>query len=412
MSKVSGSLPPDHLLYAPGINRRERQNREARYFLIPPKDAKAGYPGSNRTIPKHASEFEAAEMCRQWWRDLLAWREGKPKTVNYTFTWLADRFRYDPLSPFHKNDPATQKNYVYELNAIKQSIGHIRFDPLVAGAHESRVAGADVREWHFGWGCPVEKQDPVTDKTVTVASAPSRQRHLIMMLRNIVRYGVEIKAPGAADLRTMLSAMKFSSPKPRDKTPSLGQVDALVTKAMKMGWRSIVVTTLAQFELIERRVNIIGKWQDQVWRDGWVWEGITPDWTISYYQTKRGKNLRVFDLRVTQRLLGLLQETPTERRYGPVIVCEATDRPWTKRYYCEVFREVARAAGWPDDLWSMDMRSGGATEADTIPEITDRMFDDAGGWSDPDMKNRYRRDKQRNAQTVVQLRQRARKNDA
>ena len=56
----------------------------------------------------------------------------------------------------------------------------------------------------------------------------------------------------------------------------------------------------------------------------------------------------------------------------------------------------------------MDMRSGGATEADALPEITDRMFDDAGGWLDPNMKNTYRRQKQRNAQRVVELRQAAR----
>jgi hypothetical protein len=57
----------------------------------------------------------------------------------------------------------------------------------------------------------------------------------------------------------------------------------------------------------------------------------------------------------------------------------------------------------------MDMRAGGATEADAIPEITDRMFDDGGGWADPKMKNRYRRNKQRNAQKVVKHRQQHRK---
>jgi hypothetical protein len=56
----------------------------------------------------------------------------------------------------------------------------------------------------------------------------------------------------------------------------------------------------------------------------------------------------------------------------------------------------------------MDMRAGGATEADTLPEVTDRMFDDAGGWTDPNMKHRYRRQKVRAAQKVVELRQAAR----
>ena len=44
------------------------------------------------------------------------------------------------------------------------------------------------------------------------------------------------------------------------------------------------------------------------------------------------------------------------------------------------------------------MRSGGATEAVDIPDVTDRMFDDADGWPHPKMKHTYRRQKQRNAQ--------------
>jgi hypothetical protein len=43
-----------------------------------------------------------------------------------------------------------------------------------------------------------------------------------------------------------------------------------------------------------------------------------------------------------------------------------------------------------------------------IEEVTDRMFDDSGGWSDPAMKNRYRRKKPRNTNKVVVLRQAAR----
>jgi len=105
------------------------------------------------------------------------------------------------------------------------------------------------------------------------------------------------------------------------------------------------------------------------------------------------------------RLMGLMQEIPKAARSGAVIVCESTGSPWQKRRYQGKLREIARAAGVPDEIFSMDMRAGGATEADTIPEVTDRMFDDSGGWADPKTKNRYRRNKSRNAQVVVELRQ-------
>jgi hypothetical protein len=40
--------------------------------------------------------------------------------------------------------------------------------------------------------------------------------------------------------------------------------------------------------------------------------------------------------------------------------------------------------------------------------VTDRQLQDAGGWADPKIVGRYRRSKQKNAQNVVELRQRAR----
>lgn len=408
MSKASGSLPANDPLHAPGLKRRARiGGADARYFIVPAKDVTAGYETDIRTIPKNASEEEAAAMCRGWRAELVAWRTGQPKPVNYTFAWLIVRYRFDKLSPFHQKHPATQQNYKYELAALQESIGHMRFDPLVPLSMTSRVLGEHLREWHYGWGCPVEVLDE-WGKPTTAPSAPSRARHLVMMLRTIVSYGVEIGAPGCPDLRERLRVMEFPTPPARTKAPTYAQVDAIVNKALEMGFRSVAITTLAQYELIERRAHIIGQWHEDAWRPGWLWEGVTPEWVISYYQTKRGRTLRQYDLRGVQRLLGLMQETPKEARTGAIIICERTGRPWTKRYYQEVFRDIATAAGVPTDVWSMDMRAGGATEADAIPAITDRMFDDAGGWADPDTKTRYRRDKQRNAGEVVQLRQAAR----
>ena len=227
------------------------------------------------------------------------------------------------------------------------------------------------------------------------------------MFRTLINYYTEIGGPGAVQLREMLSAMQFEKSPARDTAPTLEQVNALVTKAEEMGFRSIAITTLAQYELIERRGHIIGKWVGDEWRDGWVWEGISAEWIITYYQTKKGRRLREYDLKVVQRLLGMLQETPKDQRHGPIIICEQTGDPWIKRRYQEKFREIARAAGVPDEVFSMDMRSGGATEADGAG-VSDRELQDAGGWLDQKMLVVYRRDKQRNANVVVLARQTAR----
>jgi len=53
-------------------------------------------------------------------------------------------------------------------------------------------------------------------------------------------------------------------------------------------------------------------------------------------------------------------------------------QPWNERHCAEIWREIARTAGIPDEVWSMDGRAGGATEADSTPGVSDRALQDAG----------------------------------
>ncbi len=231
---------------------------------------------------------------------------------------------------------------------------------------------------------------------------------------------VGVAEKGSSSFLIGLSASAYMVTCP-SHLPNLSPAVMCAGKALEMGYRSIAITTLAQYELIERRKHIIGRWNGQRWERGWVWDGeiglggrlrkvgVTPDWRIIYYQFKKGANLRDFDLTAVQRLLGLIQETPKEQRTGAIIVCEDTGQPWKLRAYQEKFREIAREAGVPDYIFSMDMRSGGASEAGVIEAVSDRELRDGGGWTDAAMMERYRRTKPINAQKVVEHRQQHRK---
>jgi integrase len=50
--------------------------------------------------------------------------------------------------------------------------------------------------------------------------------------------------------------------------------------------------------------------------------------------------------------------------HGPVIVIETTGRPWGTRQFQYDWRDMARAAGIPDNIQNCDSRPGAATEAD------------------------------------------------
>jgi hypothetical protein len=396
--KASGGLPKGHALYAPGLKWRPRVGGDVPMWIPPGPAIKAGYLPKSLMLDRNATQYEIAEVCRKQWCDLEEWRSGKHKPVKLTISWLIDRYLGDLTSPFHTVKPDTQQSYRWECKRIRETVGEMRLDPkLEGGIYVPRRTGEDFRRWFLNWGHPPGK--PPT---------PSRATHCIAMLRTLIGYYVTIGGQGGGQLRDILSEMRFEKSPARSQTIIYEQVDAIVNKAEEMGFRSIAIATLAQYELIERRAHIIGQWDGDTWADGWVWEGVSPDWVISYYQTKTGRVRREFDLKPVQRLLGLLQLTPKEARRGPIVLCEATGEPWVKRRYQETFRRIARAAGVPDEIFSMDMRSGGVTEADGIAGITPRMIQDGAGHRDIHTQEIYRRDRQRNANKVVVLRQAAR----
>jgi hypothetical protein len=385
----------DEKLRAPGLCRRKRADGEALYWVPRPADVKRGYPIKSLAIPSKLGEAEIVALCVKYQTELEAWRNGaEAGPARYSFAWLIRCYMTDESSTFHKLGHNSKRNYIQDCKIIENTIGQVRFD--LDG--EDRIVGDDLWRWHKNWGVPGPDGKP---------TKPSRARHTITMLRILIKHAEVKGCPGAKELAGIATAMRFPTTCAREIVPELKDVLAIVNTALEQNYRSIAIATLAQFELTERRISIIGSWESGQWRPGWLWSGISKDWKISYTQNKRGVNKREYDLKTTPLLLSLIQRTQEDKRVGPVIVCESTGLPWKEKHYTDTFREIARAADVPDDLCSMDMRAGGATEADAIG-VTDRELQDAGGWGDPKMKDRYRRDKQRNAQNVVILRQKAR----
>lgn len=332
------------------------------------------------------SDDETESRCKALWADLEAWRaprkeERQPNTI----AWVVWHYRNDPLSPFHKKRHRTKRSYDHLCNKLEIELGARTI---------SRITGEDVLGYYETW---------------TKVNGPSAARHTGTMLRTLAKYAVIKGVPGAKDFKELITDnMEFPVQPPRSVAPTRDEVRRIVNQAERDGYLSIAIATQAQFDLIERRTHIIGYWEDDQWRPGWVWQNIR-DWVITYSQNKVGLVPREYDLRDTPRLLELLQKIPENERIGPVIKCErqrGNKAPWTERHYADVFREICRRAGVRDEIKSMDMRAGGATEADAIPEVSDRDLKAAGGWKS-DAHNRYTRAPQRRAARVVQLRQKA-----
>ena len=61
-------------------------------------------------------------------------------------------------------------------------------------------------------------------------------------------------------------------------------------------------------------------------------------------------------------LLEEFTRVPANRRFGPMIVSEGTGAPWRAWSFRHRWRQIARAAGIPDDIQARDARAGAITE--------------------------------------------------
>jgi hypothetical protein len=132
----------------------------------------------------------------------------------------------------------------------------------------------------------------------------------------------------------------------------------------------------AQFEFTLRQIDVIGEWEKldgvkevrpsaiisrgQVWHPGLHFEDFakgTLDLTTSKNDAKA-----VFDVTAYPLFMRVLNSVPELERRGPLVVDE-DGLPVRRRYYQDLYRDVADAAGVPRAVWNMFARHGGVTEA-------------------------------------------------
>ncbi len=142
----------------------------------------------------------------------------------------------------------------------------------------------------------------------------------------------------------------------------------------------MAIGVAAQFELLLRQKDIIGEWAsaganrklpagitvldrgDEAWVGFFTWESI-PGWRWRMKTSKSKYRAPAdFDLTNFGLLFPLLEAVPHDQRQGAIVKGEA-GLPVRQTSYGKWFRQIARAAGIPDDVWNMDSRAGGATEA-------------------------------------------------
>ena len=264
-------------------------------------------------------------------------------------------FKSTPNSQFHEVKRNTRKTYADSLKVIENTVGN----QLVRN-----VTVVDVRRWWRNWRLPTSDGGPTRAK---------RAYDAVQNLRMILRFGYALNYPDCGSLVERLQMVRFEKPGAREKEMTAAQVTAFVRKALELGERDMAIGVAAQFELMLRQKDIIGEWNptkpnvphavhfgDEMWTGQFRWDNI-PGWQLRL-KTSKNRSAITFDLAGYPMLLPLLESVPHVERVGAIIKGEH-ELPIRERSYRKWFREIARKAGIPDEVWSIDSRAGAATEA-------------------------------------------------
>lgn len=141
-------------------------------------------------------------------------------------------------------------------------------------------------------------------------------------------------------------------------------------------------------------------------------EEIDQNFVFRHVTSKRGKPIEA-DLHFAPMVmeeLSLIAGVPVKdlRREmlpasGPMVVSESTGLPWKAQSFRQRWRKLARLAGIPDDVRSMDARAGAITEAtDAGASLEDVRH--AATHSDISMTQRYSRGSAEKVANVMRLR--------
>lgn len=339
-----------------------------------------GFPDRCIPLPADADEDRLSELCEGHTARLRAWIEEKQKgepsltrtRYDGTVRSACRIYQEHPLSRFHKVKHNTRRTYLKDLKLLETTVGKRLIRNLTV---------LDVQHWYDEWRKGAEMGGP---------ERIDRAHDGVAMFRTVIYFNAALRNADCKVLASELAHVKFEKGGAREQELTYGQcvefiktaIDFDRTGVMPPGRAlNVAIGTAAQFELLLRQMDIIGEWapiganrklpagiaslnlNDELWAGYFTWENIAAwRWRMKTSKSKY-RSAADFDLSKYTLLLPLLDAVPHAQRTGAVVK-GAKGLPVRRDMYARWFRQIARAAGIPDEVWNMDARAGGATEAD------------------------------------------------
>ena len=384
----------------PGYQYRKRADGTVAHYWNPKRATRKAPEGLLvRPIADDATDDEIAAICRTWTDELLADLENIETGPRYdgTISSLIRLYRTDAESPFKALKHTTRiRDYEPSLRLIDRTVGKRAIAAL---------KGVDFRRWYREW---------------TGKGHVRRAHGAIRKLRTVLSYGVQERLAGCSAAREILHLMDFEAPPPRKIKMEYEQAVAICQKAIEIGRPSIALTQSLQWDTGLRRIHIIGEWlpveegdAGGIIRGKTKWQGLTvadisADMILTIPIISRNKVATRHDLTACPLVMEMIDKIGLPEM-GPLIISEATGRPYRENYYATDWRKVAKAAGVPDEVQCMDTRAGAISEAEEATGSIDAARKLAGHTNARTTLRYVRNDDLKNNRKVAKARSQLRK---
>jgi hypothetical protein len=327
-----------------------------------------------------------------------------------TLRGLINAYQTDPDSRHHKKRYATRRNHDTLLKRLVEGHGEVKL---------CDIKGRTIIGWHKEW----------SDNGRMLATGQAMKG----IIRVLFSFGFTILEDAECQrLCSVMGELRFAMPYARLQSITADQAIAVRKTAREwFGWDSMALAQALQFELMLRQKDVIGEWvplsepeqsvvvwHGQKWIRGLRWEAIDDNFILIHTTSKRMKTLEV-NLRLAPMVmeeLGLMLEIEPDQitrnmlpAAGPVILNTISAMPYSSCEYRRKWRKVATKAGVPKNVYNMDSRAGGITEASDAGAEMEHIRH-AATHSHISMTQRYSRNSADKVAKVMRIRAASRRN--
>jgi len=366
---------------------------------------KTGFPTKRVNLSAFAND-EAALLarCHRLTAEMNEWLSGRRNrdvTFNGTIRAVINLWQIDKDSPYHLIEASSRHPYDVYARMIVETVGERRVDA---------VDGRDLRRWHTEWSAPLEDGGKPR-----LAAA----RMSVIVLKNALTFAATCRKPGCAELREILSKIRFAGPHSRTEAPSAPEIIAAREAAHEIGHPAAALAYALQFEGAMRQWDVVGKWVPVADKrsssiiDGtskWIgpmWSQIDQNMIFGYTPAKTqftsGAKVTL-DLHMLPMVVEELAKVPEEARRGPLIVNPRTGLPYRNWYFGKIWRQVRNITGIRKEVWNRDLRAAAVTEGRQAGSPTDDLAKTAGHANKRTTAKVYDRDRLEAARRVAQAR--------